>query len=141
MPLPLELVSVPQLAQRETGMHIPPVGVPRPTTQRAQGNDSSMKSARAGPPRRHAAQKPVALDRRVKQNGSEMGGRVRGTGHRQETCASFAALQGGDTRPAMRPSQRNSFLEPVVLGFGLLVDRNVGIGVLPQIQESLVGLA
>ena len=30
--------------------------------------------------------------------------------------------------------------QPGVLGFGLLVDGNVGIGVLPQIQESLVGL-
>src|SRR5258708_38129174 len=32
------------------------------------------------------------------------------------------------------------FLELGVLGFGLLVDRNVGIGVLPQIQESFVRL-
>jgi hypothetical protein len=34
----------------------------------------------------------------------------------------------------------NSFSELGVLGFGLLVDGNVGIGALPQIQESLVGL-
>src|ERR1700734_3610372 len=34
----------------------------------------------------------------------------------------------------------NSFSELGVLGFGLLVDGNVRIGVLPQIQESLVGL-
>jgi len=27
-----------------------------------------------------------------------------------------------------------------VLGFGLLIDGNIGVGVLPQIQESLVGL-
>ncbi len=32
------------------------------------------------------------------------------------------------------------FLELGVLGLGLLVDGNVGIGVLPQIQESLVRL-
>src|SRR6202041_1541816 len=53
-----------------------------------------------------------------------------------------------DQFPVMRPPQCgirllnlcNSFSELGVLGFGLLVDRNVGIGVLPQIQESLVGL-
>src|SRR5579864_7682836 len=37
-------------------------------------------------------------------------------------------------------SLRNLFSETGVLGSGLLVDGNVGIGVLPQIQESLVRL-
>jgi len=34
----------------------------------------------------------------------------------------------------------NSLAELGILGFGLLVDENVGIGALPQLQESLVGL-
>jgi hypothetical protein len=42
-------------------------------------------------------------------------------------------------RPTVR-SLCNSFSELGEFGFGLLVDGNVGIGVLPQIQESLVGL-
>src|ERR1700747_2374358 len=37
-------------------------------------------------------------------------------------------------------SQCNSFSEFGVLGLSLLVDGNVGVGVLPQIQESLVRL-
>src|SRR5258707_15800149 len=43
---------------------------------------------------------------------------------------------------SIKPSSRlcNSFSKLGVLGFGLLVDGNVWIGVLPQIQESLVGL-
>src|SRR3984885_9166579 len=53
-----------------------------------------------------------------------------------------------DQFPVMRPPQCgirllnlcNSFSELGILGFGLLVDGSVGIGALPQIQESLVGL-
>src|ERR1700688_4419111 len=48
----------------------------------------------------------------------------------------------GSTFVSIKLSSRlcNLFSKLGVLGFGLLVDGDVGIGVLPQIQESLVGL-
>src|SRR5277367_2136541 len=51
---------------------------------------------------------------------------------RRSTNSTFIAV-----KPSSRPC--NSISELGVLGLGLLVDRNVGIGVLPQIQERLVG--
>src|SRR5580704_13891229 len=43
-------------------------------------------------------------------------------------------------RSLLKDFPQAELLEVGVLGFGLLVDGNVGIGVLPQIQERLVGL-
>src|SRR5580658_5578757 len=59
--------------------------------------------------------------------------------NRESLCMLFSS---GSTFVSIKPSSRlwNSVSELGVLGFGLLVDGNVGIGALPQIQESLVGL-
>ena len=49
----------------------------------------------------------------------------------------------GSTSVSIKPSSRlcNSFSELGVLGFGLLIDGNVGIGVLPESQEIFIPLA
>jgi hypothetical protein len=58
--------------------------------------------------------------------------------NRGSLCKLFSK---GSTFVSTKPSSRlcNSFLELGVFGFSLPVDGNVGIGVFPQIQESLVG--
>jgi hypothetical protein len=61
---------------------------------------------------------------------------------RRQFGSSQVQLGRGSTFVSIKPSSRlgNSFSESGALGFSLLINGNIRIGVLPQIQENLVGL-
>jgi hypothetical protein len=69
-----------------------------------------------------------------------------GTGTRKPGRSRTHDLRGiSQSTPSMRrptpSSLYNSFSELGILGFGLLIDGNIGVGILPESQEIFVPLA